>query len=331
MSDVLVSFVLPTLNCASWFEGCIQSILKQDFDQDSVEIIMVDGGSTDGTLEVGRKYGLRLLHNEKVLCEPGVAYAVREARGKYCTIMGADNRLVEPFWLRNIIKPLEEDARIIASFPKLINHPSDTWLTRYVNTFTDPFNHFIYGYASNPTTFEKVYPILQEGVGYKIFKFDIKNHPILAFDQGFTLRRSYERPDSTEFCDILPVIDMIERGWVFAYVYSVSSYHHTLQGGLKQFIRKQRWAIDNGLADKPYGFVSRVKFLNLGRLVRSFFWPFYSVSFILPLIRSVFFFLIDRKIEWLYHPFISFVSGLVLWQEVVRIRILRQDPLRLRQ
>lgn len=53
-----VSFILTTYNSGSYFENTIQSILEQDYPD--IEIVVKDGGSTDGTLDIIRKYAEQL-------------------------------------------------------------------------------------------------------------------------------------------------------------------------------------------------------------------------------------------------------------------------------
>ena len=45
-----VSVIMPSLNVAPYIEKCIKSVINQSL-QD-IEIICVDAGSTDGTLEI---------------------------------------------------------------------------------------------------------------------------------------------------------------------------------------------------------------------------------------------------------------------------------------
>jgi glycosyltransferase involved in cell wall biosynthesis len=54
----LVSIVVPSFNQASFLEATLDSLLSQDYP--FLEAIVVDGGSTDGSLEILRRYGPRL-------------------------------------------------------------------------------------------------------------------------------------------------------------------------------------------------------------------------------------------------------------------------------
>lgn len=53
-----ISLVTPAYNSATYIEATIQSVIKQDYP--NLEYVIVDGGSTDGTVEIIKRYAAHL-------------------------------------------------------------------------------------------------------------------------------------------------------------------------------------------------------------------------------------------------------------------------------
>jgi len=49
--DKFVSIILPVRNEARYIEGCLKSIIAQDYPHDRMEVLIIDGQSTDGTVD----------------------------------------------------------------------------------------------------------------------------------------------------------------------------------------------------------------------------------------------------------------------------------------
>lgn len=91
-----VSVVIPCLNRAHWLVPTIESVLQQD--NPDIECLVIDGGSTDGTVELLRRYDGRL----RWISEPdqGHADAInkgwRMSRGEILAWLNADDLWAVP-------------------------------------------------------------------------------------------------------------------------------------------------------------------------------------------------------------------------------------------
>ena len=98
------SVITPTLNPGPKLEATINSVLSQN--DELFEFIIVDGGSTDETLSMIRKYGSRIKWISKK--DRGVYDAmnkgIRIARGDYLYFLGAGDHLRE-----NILAKVEKE------------------------------------------------------------------------------------------------------------------------------------------------------------------------------------------------------------------------------
>lgn len=83
-----VSIIVPMYNEERYVQQFVQCMISQDYPPDRLEVLLVDGGSSDGTLEIARQVAqqhghFRLLHNPGRTQPCGVNTGVMEARGQY--------------------------------------------------------------------------------------------------------------------------------------------------------------------------------------------------------------------------------------------------------
>ena len=89
MDNAFISVVMPVYNEEKYIENCIDSLLLQDYPQECMEWIFVDGMSSDRTRELIGAYIEKYPKLIKLLSNPNktVPYAmnigIKEARGKY--------------------------------------------------------------------------------------------------------------------------------------------------------------------------------------------------------------------------------------------------------
>ena len=94
----LVSVIVPIYNCERFLEECVESILKQKYS--NLEIILVNDGSTDDSLNICLKYKknyknvIVINQKNKGLSEARNA-GIRKATGKYIVFVDADDSIDE--------------------------------------------------------------------------------------------------------------------------------------------------------------------------------------------------------------------------------------------
>lgn len=107
MSFPRISIITVTYNAYKTIEDCIMSVLSQSYG--NIEYIIIDGGSTDGTAEIIKRYSSRL---SKVVSEKdsGIYDAMNKgielSTGDYLYFMGADDKLYESYTIENLIPSL---------------------------------------------------------------------------------------------------------------------------------------------------------------------------------------------------------------------------------
>lgn len=107
MTGPTVTVVLPTLQERAHVRDCLDSLLAQDLAP--LEILVVDGGSTDGTADIARALGppVRVLHNPKVTAAAAMNLGLAEAKGD--VVVRADaHALYATDYVRRCVEVLEE-------------------------------------------------------------------------------------------------------------------------------------------------------------------------------------------------------------------------------
>jgi len=77
---VKVSMIIPVKNSAGMLKKCLTSIRSLDFPMDALEIIIVDGGSTDGSIEVAEKFGCKVVFEDKSVIRYATDFSVKTMR-----------------------------------------------------------------------------------------------------------------------------------------------------------------------------------------------------------------------------------------------------------
>ncbi len=108
----VVSIVIPIRNEASSIAGCLDAIRAQNYPPDRLEVLVVDGASTDDSVAIVRARAaadprIRLLHNATGLIPVGLNIGIRAARGDVFARVDARARL-QPDYFATAVRLLRE-------------------------------------------------------------------------------------------------------------------------------------------------------------------------------------------------------------------------------
>lgn len=129
-----ISFCIPAYNCEDTIERCIESIL--DLTYSNKEIIIVNDGSTDRTLEIAEKYPVKIVNLEQNM---GRGYARQKAleyaKGEYIALLDADGFITNKNWVEQMLSNFTDD-KIAAVFSLSQATNSKSSIDRYWDYLT---------------------------------------------------------------------------------------------------------------------------------------------------------------------------------------------------
>src|SRR5438067_4799897 len=132
--ELLVSVVIPALNEAESIVACVRrSIDTMDDHGIRGEVIVADNGSTDGTPDLAREAGARVINEQRKGYGSAYLAGFASARGKYI-VMGDADETYDFSEIARFIEPLEDGADfVMGSRLRGKIHPGAMpWLHRYV-------------------------------------------------------------------------------------------------------------------------------------------------------------------------------------------------------
>jgi rhamnosyltransferase len=214
------SVIIPTKNPGPIFRKVLASVLGQVTSW-PFEVIVVDSGSTDGTVQFIREHEqVRLIEIAPEDFGHGRTrnLAIKNAGGAFCALLTHDALPVDENWLANLVSAVEQDERIAGAFG-----PHQAYPQHGVFTKRDLERHF--------QGFDRLPPILSRETDLERYQNDQGWRQVLHFysDNNSCLRRSvWEEipyPDVDFAEDQIWAQKVIEAGWKKAYARHALVFH----------------------------------------------------------------------------------------------------------
>ena len=306
-----ITFSLPTYNAAADLPRCLSSIRRQDYPEDKIEIIIADGGSEDNTVEIAKRFGVQIYHNERRLADYGAKIIAKNATGALFVIFAADNELGSDDWAQRVATIFTEHKDLAAIWGRIVSGKDDPAINKYYALIqNDPFAFFMNrnmkGYLKKAS--------VEEIMGEKCYIFDVeKDRPLVWGANGLTydfrlVKNIILRDEFIADNDVFQI--MIENGHNrVAYMPSLETVHHTVDS-LGEWMTKLKRNFTKHLLDEMEARNLNWVFVKNFKL-RLVLWLIYSLVPIFSFADAAYKAIKDRNLYWMYHPLAAFAQSAV--------------------
>lgn len=328
-----LTVVIATYNSEKTLEKVLIALRNQTYPQEYIEILLIDGGSTDATLELGHKYGCIVIDNPKTEPVHAKLIGVREATGRYLMTLDHDEVLENRDSIKLRINELQAHPECKVAFCSGYKRPEDyPLLNQYISEFGDPFSMYMYNFSKDWKFYEKALKrccaVVDESETY--VKYSLQH-----------LRKSI----IVELCCLATIIDLQyfkrelhidenEKKMVHAFYYMLEHgeydvlltkndplVHYSVDS-LKAYFPKLKWRVCNNVhfAEKgENGFEGRQKYMKVTPLKK---YGFIFYSFLVPIsfVHALALAISRRNIVYLLHPLLClYVSLEIVWQMMLKV------------
>ncbi len=103
-----VSVLVPVYNESAHLGECLDSLIQSDYPKEHFEVLVVDGGSDDGSRDIVQRLTsqsglIRLLHNPRRIAAAAMNIGIKDARGDVIIILSAHSHVVSDFISQNVL------------------------------------------------------------------------------------------------------------------------------------------------------------------------------------------------------------------------------------
>jgi glycosyltransferase involved in cell wall biosynthesis len=132
-----ISIVIPTRNAGPGFRETLRAIRQQSLDS---ELVIVDSGSKDGTLETAKEFGARVVSIPPEKFNHGETrnLGIRNSSGEICVMLVQDAIPSGQAWLRDLVSPFSNERVVGVTArqqPRPDCDPVGRWQVDYHNQF----------------------------------------------------------------------------------------------------------------------------------------------------------------------------------------------------
>lgn len=291
-----ISVIIPVKNGISTLKSCLDGIFSQSL-KDSLEVIIIDSGSTDGTLDLLSEYDVKVHNLPPAEFNHGDTrnLGVKLAKGEFIVMTVQDATPVDDKWIEKMLKHFDDPLVAGVTGQQVIPHDPEKNPLQWFRPVSDPVPRKIY--FPEPEKFTSL--------------SGKEQHALCCWDDVNAMYRKsikekipFQRISFSE--DALWARDALSKGYAIVYDYNARVYHYHHQNYKFYFKRNytmlyQNYKFFNYLKLPPFVLTHVLKiFYRLSKEQISFKekvkWLFYNLKLVCAQWSATFVFFLSSKL-----------------------------------
>ena len=313
------SIVMPTFNSERTIEKALTSLVKQDIGKDDYELLVIDGGSTDNTVAIAKRFGATIIPNPDKEPRAAKNLGFIHAKGHWIVMQDSDEVWTHASQLRRRKELLEANPDVgLMVVDKMIPGKRSGLACPYINIIGDPFSYIVHSLI-NFRVEKMKHHLEREGKQGNVYRFtDAGTAP--NGDGGTTTvdvqkaRELFGDRVGTQVFAVTYFLNMINATQLVGCIPEDNIVHYS-HATFRAYLKKLRFRVYYALNDvEKSGYGARaLRSRSLRR--RKYLFILYAATVVLPFLDSFRLSIKHREWSLLLHFFYTYYVVFVALQE----------------
>lgn len=330
-----LSIIIINRNDSSNLNKCLKYLEYQNFPKNKLEILVIDGNSSDQSEEISKLFDNVKFYNMgyETEMEARRYLGILKCKNEIISFIDTDNFVEDKDYLLQSISPFYSEKYLLGAFSKWYFPSSQiSLLDKYYSLIggNDPIAYYLCRNDRVEFQFDK-YPnantnVIKKTNNYDLVSFDKNDYPVIGCN-GFFFSKSiineYILKDPRDFfhTDYFKFINDKKNNYNYYAILNNSITHNTgksLIHSLKKRVAYSNRYYLNKNMNRTYKVFNPKKILDLLRMIKLLI---FALTLVEPIGRSFFYYFKTRQISWFLHPFV-FITMVVSYSLSILLNLI---------
>lgn len=322
-----VSVIIATFNSERTLPLVLSSLRTQTYPQKHIEVLIIDGGSTDTTIRIAKKFYCKIIHNSKV--EPLYAKYLGyiHAKGKYIVYVDHDEIIMDRDSVNDKVRILQQNPDIKVVIASGYRSPKGyNVINRYINEFGDPFSFFMYRLSKNPdfflSTMRSKYRVVKETKKYTVLDLASSSEiPLIELTtaasviDGQYFKKKF--PEIKTKYHLIPhLLYLLRSSNPYIAMLKHDVLLHYASDDFRKYTQKILWRVKNNIfytnTVGASGFTGRQEFGESGIRLKKYLFIPYALTLLFPIFDAIYLIYSRKDASYAIHVPLSVLTAVLI-------------------